>query len=495
MKDRNKTKAQLIDELTTLRGRNAALEALVSRLQDDHRQMSKREENFERSTEVSRNAIMLTRPDGVVSFLSPTCRMITGYDYSDFLGKDILRSRPGIVHPDDLHKAREVFHQALHTSREANFQYRIRTKSGETKWVSHYWSSVYSDNHLQAILSVVSDLTNQRTSSRDLDAFALYTFDDIVGEDEAFQRCVETLKLASRADCAVLLTGESGTGKEVFAQAVHNYSDRRAGPFVPINCAALPKDLFESEIFGYEEGAFTGARKSGNPGKFELSANGSIFLDQIESMPLEIQAKLLRVIEEKRVLRLGGKKFTPLDIRIVSASNRDLEERIREGRFRADLYYRINTVSVSIPPLRERRKDVPLLAKHFWDKESMAEDEAQHFLEPSILERLRTYDWPGNVRELSNWVRRVRALGTIEDPIPIRTSTRASFEPIKDRDALWGGHSVLRISEAEELCIRRAILKNRGVLSKAAADLGIGRATLYRKMFKYGISLEKEIPA
>jgi transcriptional regulator with PAS, ATPase and Fis domain len=188
----------------------------------------------------------------------------------------------------------------------------------------------------------------------------------------------------------------------MFAQAVHNYSHRRDNPFIPLNCAAIPRDLLESELFGYDEGAFTGAKRGGNPGKFEFADGGTIFLDEIDSMPLDMQVKLLRVIEEKRVLRLGGNSFVPIDVRIIASSSKDLQERIRQGGFRDDLYYRINVVSVNIPPLGERRNDIPILAKYFLGKYAKSPSEVERFLRPDTLDTLRAYEWPGNVREVSN---------------------------------------------------------------------------------------------
>jgi transcriptional regulator of acetoin/glycerol metabolism len=322
-------------------------------------------------------------------------------------------------------------------------------------------------------------------------ARALFTFEDIVGEDHEFVKCTETLKMAARTDCPIVITGESGTGKEMFAQAVHNYSDRRDGPFIPLNCAAIPKDLLESELFGYDEGAFTGAKRGGNPGKFELADGGTIFLDEVDSMPLDMQAKLLRLIEEKRVLRLGGKSFVPVDVRIISASNKDLMDRTREGAFRDDLYFRLNVVGVNIPPLRDRRKDVALLAKHFIEKYTKSPGEAERFLKPGILETLQAYEWPGNVRELSNWVERLLALGKNEGPSQeMMIPAGSSQERRGDRGS--SSAKAVKLEDREAQHIKEAIAGNNGVISRAASELGISRATLYRKIAKYGIEVDRD---
>jgi len=332
-------------------------------------------------------------------------------------------------------------------------------------------------------------------------ASAIYTFDDIIGEDPEFRRCVEVLKQASDSDAPIIITGESGTGKEMFAQAVHNHSYRRDGPFIPLNCAAIPRDLFESELFGYDEGAFTGAKRGGNPGKFELADGGTIFLDEIDSMSLDMQAKLLRVIEEKRVSRLGGTSFIPIDVRIIAASRKCLEECIREGTFRDDLYYRINVVDVNIPPLRERRNDIPLLASHFIKKYSKLSSGKARIPHAETLNTLRAYEWPGNVRELSNWAERLLAIG---DGMESSRKTNSLEQNKRDNNEKENKIEVADVSdleslkphkldEAEALIIRESIARNNGKITEAASDLGISRSTLYRKMAKYNIKVEKKV--
>jgi len=335
----------------------------------------------------------------------------------------------------------------------------------------------------------------QKLAHKIYGARAMYDFDDIIGEDEEFVKCIETLKMAARTDCPIVITGESGTGKEMFAQAIHNYSDRGEGPFIPLNCAAIPKDLLESELFGYDEGAFTGAKRGGNPGKFELADGGTIFLDEVDSMPPDMQAKLLRLIEEKRVLRLGGKSFIPVDVRVISASNKNLLERTREGVFRDDLYFRLNVVGVRLPTLRERPRDIPLLAEYFIQKYTKSSQEAERFIKPDVLETLQAYEWPGNVRELSNWVERLLTLGESNGPgqdmFAFAEPGQGSKEVAVPGEPLVAGSDAVRLDESEAAYMKKviseAIARNGGVISRAAADLGISRATLYRKITKYGI--------
>ncbi|MCK8815834.1 sigma 54-interacting transcriptional regulator [Natroniella sulfidigena] len=229
---------------------------------------------------------------------------------------------------------------------------------------------------------------------------AKYKFRDIIGESREVKQVIEKAKKLAKSKSTVLLQGESGTGKELFAGAIHNHSQRSNKPFVAINCAALPENLLESELFGYEEGAFTGAKKGGKPGVFEQAHTGSIFLDEIGDIPLNIQARLLRVLQEKEVMRIGATQVIPIDIRILAATNKDLEELVAAGEFREDLYYRLNILSLQLPPLRMRREDIPVLIDYFLDK--FAREDLR--LSKEAISRLYNYDWQGNIRQLENCV-------------------------------------------------------------------------------------------
>ncbi|NLV21434.1 MAG: sigma 54-interacting transcriptional regulator, partial [Syntrophomonadaceae bacterium] len=233
---------------------------------------------------------------------------------------------------------------------------------------------------------------------------AKLTFDNIVGEDPRLLQVLKTARAAASSASNVVLLGESGTGKDVIAQAMHNASPRRDHPYVAINCAALPRDLIASELFGYDEGAFTGARKGGNVGKFELADQGTIFLDEIADIPLELQASLLRVLEEKAVIRLGGTKLIPVDVRIIAATNKDLLAEIKRHRFRRDLYYRLSVIRITIPPLRDRTADILLLAERFIDKYCRRFNKPDMTLAPDVRAAFQKYNWPGNVRELQNLI-------------------------------------------------------------------------------------------
>ncbi|WP_408954951.1 sigma-54 interaction domain-containing protein [Natroniella sp. ANB-PHB2] len=266
---------------------------------------------------------------------------------------------------------------------------------------------VKQDQEIIGALATFKDVTEVKKLEEDLRRklkdkghIAKYSFGDIIGDSEEIKQVIGKAKKLARSKSTLLLQGESGTGKELFAGAIHNYSLRKNNPFVAINCAALPENLLESELFGYEEGAFTGAKKGGKPGVFEQAHTGTIFLDEIGDIPLNIQARLLRVLQEKEVMRIGATQVIPIDIRVVAATNKDLEELVSKGEFREDLYYRLNVLSLEIPPLRMRREDIPLLIDYFLQKFSRED----LVLTKETISRLYNYDWKGNIRELESCV-------------------------------------------------------------------------------------------
>jgi len=314
---------------------------------------------------------------------------------------------------------------------------------------------------------------------------AKFTFDDFIGNDPSLNQIINNAKVAASTNSNLLLTGESGTGKDLIAQAIHNHSIRRNKPFVAINCAALPRDLIASELFGYEDGAFTGARKGGNMGKFELADQGTIFLDEIGDMPLSLQATLLRVLEERKVARLGGNKMIPVDVRVIAATNKDIENQVRKNRFRQDLYYRLAVVKLNIPPLKDRGNDIELLANYFVANFCSAMGKPRMKIAADVLKAFMEYDWPGNVRELQN---------VIEGAVQLNTGKVLTLDQIQ--------HQLLPLSskesentapystleEFEKQMIIDCLKKHKGNRSETAKDLGMSRRTLYRRMKKCGIS-------
>lgn len=310
--------------------------------------------------------------------------------------------------------------------------------------------------------------------------YAKYEFSDIKGESPNFLRQIEMAKLASQTNSRILITGESGTGKELFAQAIHNHSHRSNGPFVAISCAAIPRNLIESELFGYKGGAFTGARQKGMTGKFELANSGTLFLDEINGLPLEIQTKLLRALQQNEIMRLGDTTTFPIDVRIIAASNTDLMDEVENGNFREDLYYRLNVMEIIIPPLRERLDDLELLIDHIIRRhcDEMVIEKPQISFE--AINWLKNHNWPGNVRELENVLERALLLCQGQ-PIGI------DYLPMRSRKLPKFDSSTVTIDQGMKQLIHASLENNHWNISKAARELNISRGMLYRKIKQYQI--------
>jgi len=315
---------------------------------------------------------------------------------------------------------------------------------------------------------------------------ASFTLDDIVGESEAIREVKNLTEISAPYMSNVLLTGESGTGKELFAQAIHNLSPRANAPFVALNCGALPRSLIESELFGYEGGAFTSSKKEGQAGKFELANGGTIFLDEIGDMPFDVQANLLRVLQNREVVRIGGKKAIQIDVRVVAATNKDLTEAIDNNSFRKDLYYRLNVFSINIPPLRERKGDVRLLCDYMLQKYAASFGKQISGFDEDAYRMLEQYNWPGNVRELENCVERSVLIAHGKT---VTASDLSGCIDISDRTATQSKPKLWPASMAEEELIRNAMDVHKGNIRAVSRDLGLSRGTLYRKIKKYNIDL------
>jgi transcriptional regulator of acetoin/glycerol metabolism len=328
-------------------------------------------------------------------------------------------------------------------------------------------------------------------------AQAAFRFEDILGDGPALVRAIQLGRQASGNDSNILLTGESGTGKEMFAQSIHNHSDRRNGPFVAVNCGAIPRDLIASELFGFQEGAFTGAARGGRPGKFELASSGTLFLDEIGDMPLEQQIALLRVLQDQSITRIGGDRPFKVDVRIICATHRDLREEIRKGLFRQDLYYRLYVTTIPLPSLREHPEDIPVLFASFTHKFTARKGMPDLLVAPGVIPALQAYPWPGNIREFQNVVERMihSAQGDTLDlnQIPEEILNVAGAFP--DRPAAGlpepapaAGRKLRELLQEEERSEILACLRTcKGNMSKAAQELGMARNTLYRKMQKLEI--------
>jgi len=319
-----------------------------------------------------------------------------------------------------------------------------------------------------------------------------FSIDSVIGNSSYIQKIKATIEKAADSHLSVLITGETGTGKEVFANAVHQLSNRRYGNFIKVNCAAIPKDLLESELFGYSEGAFSGASKGGKVGKFEQANNGTILLDEIGELPLPLQSKLLRILQERELERIGSIKSIQLDIRIICCTNQNIEQMINEGRFRQDLYYRINTVELNIPPLRDRLADIPLLCEHFIKKINQYHNCSIVGISDKVLQHFLNYNWPGNVRELEHVLERACVMSStaILDvdhfdfflPRIYRNITTEGNDRFSKLETLSN-----KKNHAEQKAIIEALETTKGNKSKAAILLDITRSQLYEKLKKYDL--------
>jgi DNA-binding NtrC family response regulator len=311
----------------------------------------------------------------------------------------------------------------------------------------------------------------------------------IVGSSPKMQENFKTITNVAKSKATVLILGESGTGKELVAKAIHALSDRSKGKFIDINCGAIPRELLENELFGHERGAYTGADRR-YIGSFERAQGGTLFLDEICEMDLSLQVKLLRVLQERSFSRVGGGEKIAIDVRVIAATNRDIQQDVKQGRFREDLYYRLNVVPIVLPPLRERREDVPLLAKHFLDLYSLRNDKIFFDFQPEALEALMSFPWPGNVRELENVIERVVVLYNDSQvklkylPPMFHSLTGKSYKSKGKREEEM---PILPLKEWERRMIELALKRYEGNITQVAKALGLGQATLYRKIQKFKI--------
>lgn len=312
-----------------------------------------------------------------------------------------------------------------------------------------------------------------------------YSFAELIGESETMEQAKELGARIATSNSTVLLTGESGTGKELFAQAIHGVSTRKHNPFVAVNCAAIPAELFESEVFGYEGGAFSGAKKEGKPGKVELAQHGTLFLDEISELPYAAQGKLLRVLQEREIERLGGTSSKNVDIRIIAATNRDLSMLVHEGKFRQDLYYRLYVFDLKIPTLRQRKDDILPLAYAFIQQFNKKLNIEVQSIDPMMQEWMLDYEWPGNVRELKAYIE--RGMNLVDGPTLYLNTIQGLVELPNERTEGPLISLEAEMREAEEKAIRRALKQENGDRTGAAQLLKIHPASLYRKIAKYKI--------
>ena len=333
----------------------------------------------------------------------------------------------------------------------------------------------------------------QKTAGRQRGEKAKFTFSDIIGNEPVFLEALNLSRIAAQSNASVLIEGESGTGKEMFAHAIHQASNRSSGPLVIVNSASLPRSLIESELFGYESGSFTGARKEGFPGKFEQADGGTIFLDEIGEMPLDMQSKLLRVLQDHTVTRIGSTKAITVDTRVIAATNKNLLEETRKGNFREDLYYRLNVLCIQTPSLRERLNDIPILVSHFSMKNALQHSRAIPEIDREVIEAFQAYSWPGNVRELENVIERAIIISETNHismrqlPDYIFSNIQHRLEKTDTTDLKRDTTKIHDLESLEKREIHKALKEAEGNISLCAKLLGISRNTLYRKMKQYSL--------
>lgn len=448
---------------------------------------------FEETVELIFNQIPLP-----IAFVDPECRLVTFNNaFRDFLGIELEKVKGKFAWEVDPNAK---FPEILKTNMpEIGVKHRFMGKD-----IIVHRIPLHINNELIGGISItiigdlnfVYKLIVENNLIRDLISFedtqcnissvykSKYTWENILGDSNLLRHCKEQAKFCARTDFPILITGESGVGKELFAHAIHNESNRRNNPFIEVNCAAIPEKLIESELFGYEEGAFTGAAKHGRKGKFELANNGTIFLDEIGELPIELQPKLLRILQEKELERVGSNKIINLNLRVIAATNADLKKKVLTNTFRNDLFYRLNSLAIEIPPLRERPSDIPILVKSISDKFHKEYGIIKEISKP-VLEALSLYNWPGNVRELVNVINRMMVLSK-EFTIGIECLPKEIITISLDKKASDAtprtGLLKSSVSETEKNIIMEILMKNNFNKSKTAKALGIPRMSLYRKL-------------
>lgn len=367
-------------------------------------------------------------------------------------------------------------------------EFYLETPLGGTRFTSTAKPIKDAFGNITGMIATLKEIdTVHKLVHKMVGAQATMVFDDIIGNDPQLHALIKRAKRVARSCSTILLLGESGTGKEIFAQAVHNASGRSRGPFIVINCGAIPRDLVESELFGFEDGAFTGAARGGRPGKFELASGGTIFLDEIGDMPLDIQTSLLRVLQERQVTRIGGQKAIQINTRVIASTNKNLAEEVDKGNFRLDLYYRLNVITFNLPGLRERSKDIPYLVQYFVEKISRRLGQAAPTITPEFYNCLTEYSWPGNVRELENVIEQALHLVETNILVPEHLPSR-----IYNPNLMGAGQleKTDKLKNAEAALIKNTLDSCHWNISRAAAILGISRNTLYRKIAKFSLTPE-----
>jgi len=419
-----------------------------------------------------------------IFFFNREAERLTGYRKAEVIGRDCHD-----VFPNGFCGDKCSFREKTELMITDIMEYHIKfiDKIGRARFFETRVVPIIHRNKVEGICAVFEDITSEISFEKELNQVT--RFHDIIGGTEKMLKLYRQIKNVSRISVPVLILGESGSGKELVAQTIHKLSNRSNGPFVAVNCGALPDSLIESELFGYVKGAFTGATKT-KKGRFELAHGGTLFLDEIGDISPLMQVKLLRAIQTYTIERLGDDKQIRVDIRIISATNKDLKEEIKKGNFREDLFYRLSVIPIEVPPLRERREDIPLLVKHFIDNFSSEFNISKPSISREAMEILKSYNWPGNVRELQNVIQYALVESQSSGKPIIEPCNLPSYllEHCVSHEMMVPLKANLGVKKKKDIdlqTINEAIKKAKGNKSKAAKLLGISRATLYRILSRY----------
>ena len=430
-------------------------------------------EMYQAVLDFTHDAILAIDENGRIQVLNPPAERIMGCRAADSVGQPVEAVLPNTLLPDVLESGEKQLDQIMQIHQTLCNTNRI---------------PILVDGQRRGVVATFQDVKQLQNSEQKIrlklhekGLVAKYAFNDILGDSPAIRSTIQIARSYAASRASVLILGETGTGKELFAQSIHNASDRRDGPFVAINCAAVSNSLLESELFGYEAGSFTGASRGGREGVFELAHGGTLFLDEIGEIPRETQVELLRVLQEKEIRRVGGSRVIPVDVRIIAATNKDLLQETVEGRFREDLYYRLDVLDLKLPPLRERGDDVKILGLHLFRQLPGGKDPIMQSQFLYLLEQAGPYQWYGNIRELQNFVERANILMrnagassvTVSDIL--RRRAEPAPEPCQETES------------RDRRAIEAALHNHPGSMADAARSLGCSRQTLWRKMKKNGI--------
>lgn len=414
------------------------------------------------------NGIVSVNQDGFITLINPAAQEKLGINAHDALGKPIRQVIPSTKLPEVLQTGTSQIGDVQMVAGKQLVSNRVPIMVNNK--IAGAVATFQEVDRLQTLEQKVRITLHQKG------LFARYTFEDIIGDSPAVLQTKTEAQTYARTDSTILITAETGSGKEVFAQSIHNASQRKTGPFVAINCGALPATLLESELFGYAEGSFTGAKKEGKPGIFELAHGGTLFLDEIGEIPANVQIQLLRVLQERTVRRIGDDKVIPVNVRIIAATNKDLFSLMEQGHFRSDLYYRLDVLHLKLPPLRSRREDILPLFRHFGVKHGWQQPD----LTPEAIAALEAHTWPGNIRELENTVEKLWLLsgaGKICSDL-----LKRALRPTPRHEA-----ATLTLAELERQRILETLKVCNGDREQTASRLGISRTTLWRKLKEFHI--------